>query len=72
MWKCKTFCRNLLSHVVPALVEPVDPQDVSFGQSVPVSNGNRGVRDGNDGFWSSRSKGGSADLNNGNEKKTVD
>lgn len=69
MWKFKTFCRNLLSHVAPALVELVDPQDVNFGQTVPFPNDNRGVRDGNDGFWSSCSKGSSADLNNGNEKK---
>lgn len=69
MWKFKTFCRNLLSHVAPALVELVDPQDVNFGQTVPFPNDNRGVREGNDGFWSSFSKGSSADLNNGNEKK---
>lgn len=71
MWKCKTFCRNLLSHVAPALVELVDPQDVNSGQTVPFPNDNRGVRDGNDSFWSSCSKGSSADLNNGNEKKRI-
>lgn len=62
-------CLNPLSDVIPALVEPVDPDSVDVGQAVSLPDGSRGVRDGNHGFWSMLSKGSSTDFDKGNETK---
>lgn len=60
--RIKTYCRNPLFIVIPALVEPVDPEKVDVRQALSLPDGDRGVRDGNYGFQSQPSKGSSTDL----------
>lgn len=51
--------KSRLVSLVPALVEPVDPENVDVRQTVPLPDGNGGVGNWNDGFRSRPSKGGS-------------
>lgn len=67
--RIKRYCCNPLLEVIPALVEPVDPENVNVRQAVPLADGSRGVRDGSYGFQSINSKGSSTDLNNVNKTK---
>lgn len=46
----KIYCSNHLSNVIPAFVEPVDPENVDVREALPLADGNRGVRDGNYSF----------------------
>lgn len=63
--------------VIPALVKPVDPDNVDVGQAISLPDLNRGVRDGSYGFRLVISKGSPTDFDNDNatqksEKCTVE
>lgn len=64
------YAFSILSNAVSALVERVDPENVSVGHAVGLADGNGGIRDGSHGFrvWSN-SKGGPVQLDNCNEQK---
>lgn len=68
----KTCCSDPLSDVIPALVEPVDPDDVDVGHTFSLPDRNRGVGDGSYGFRSVPSKGSSTDLDDDSETQKSD